>query len=258
MSNYSMENMLDHLLVRHEKAILQFSGGKDSLAILNLCKNHLDRILVVHLDTGARLPHMGSFIREAVERVGGTLKIIKPEISQLDSIRLFGLPVDIAPLRKTIGYKSFRDNPVKIQTSIDCCYRVRWAPMEAFMNEYKPTLLITGKKKEDKAITQASGSVYNGVESFLPIDNWTNQEVMDYLRRNKIPMPAHYPVGTNDCWNCTATSDVDNLMFLKTFYPLQYRELLANFKAAWSVVRGELNKVEKIWATCEKGGGVIP
>ncbi|MBW2664095.1 MAG: phosphoadenosine phosphosulfate reductase family protein, partial [Deltaproteobacteria bacterium] len=91
--------MLAHLLNKHEKAILQFSGGKDSLAILNLCKSHLDRILVVHLDTGAGLPHMDDFIREAVDRVGGTLRIIRPEMPQVDSIRMFGSPVDIAPLR---------------------------------------------------------------------------------------------------------------------------------------------------------------
>jgi len=135
MSDFSMSDMVSHLLNKHERAILQFSGGKDSLAILNLCKSHLNRILVVHLDTGARLPHMDSFIREAVERVGGTLRIIRPEISQQDSIRMFGLPIDIAPLRKTIMYKGFGETCVKIQSSSECCYRVRWAPMDAFINE---------------------------------------------------------------------------------------------------------------------------
>lgn len=253
MSDYSMKNMLDHLLAKHEKAILQFSGGKDSLTILNLCKSHLDRILVVHLDTGSRLPHMDSFIKEAVERVGGILRIIRPEMPQIDSIRIFGLPVDIAPLRKTIMYKGFGETCVKIQSSFDCCMRVRWAPMDAFINEYKPTLLITGKRKEDPSITQASGFVHDGVEHFLPIDNWTTSQVMNYLQENKIPTPPGYPAGSCCCWNCSAMSDPDGLMFLKTFYPLLYKKLVADFQTVFGIVKGELNRVEKIWATCEKG-----
>lgn len=253
MSDFNMSDMLSHLLTKHEKAILQFSGGKDSLAILNLCKSHLNRILVVHSDTGARLPHMDSFIREAVERVGGTLRVLRSEPSQPDSIRMFGFPIDIAPLRKTIMYKGFGETCGKIQSSFDCCRRVRWAPMDAFINEFKPTLLITGKRKEDPSITQASGTVYNGVESFLPIDNWTTNQVMSYLQENKIPMPPGYPAGTCDCWNCTAMSDPDELMFLKTFYPLQYRKLVADFQTVFGIVKGELNRVEEIWATCEEG-----
>ena len=252
MSDFSLSDMLTHLLNQHEKAILYFSGGKDSLAVLNLCKSHLDRILVVHLDTGARLPHMDSFVREAVERVGGNLKIIRPEMPQLDSIRMFGFPIDIAPLRKTIMYKGWVEGCIKIQASFDCCNRLRWAPMGAFVNEYKATLLITGQRKEDPVVTQVSGLVYKGVESFLPIDNWTTNQVMSYLQQNKIPMPPHYPAGTCDCWNCTATDDIDGLMFLKTFYPLQYRKLVADFQTVWGVVKNELNQVEKIWATCEE------
>lgn len=253
MSEFGIKDMLDHLLVKHEKAILHFSGGKDSLAILNLCKSHLDRILIVHLDTGARLPHMDSFIREAVERVGGTLKIIRPEILQPDSIRIFGLPLDIAPLRQTIMYKAFGENRIKLQSSFDCCMRVRWAPMEAFTNEYKPTLVITGKRKSDPSITQASGFVHNGVESFLPINNWTANQVMSYLQENKIPMPPGYPAGTCDCWNCTSQDDINELMFLKTFYPLLYRELFADSQAVFGIVKNRLAGVEKIWATCEEG-----
>ena len=253
MSDFSMSDMLTHLLNKHEKAILQFSGGKDSLAILNLCKSHLDRILVVHLDTGARLPHMERFVWESVARVGGTLRIIRPETSQQDSIRMFGFPIDIAPLRKSIMHKGFGEACAKIQSSFDCCMRVRWAPMDAFINEYQPTLLITGKRKEDPSITQASGTVFNGVEGFLPIDNWTTKQVMDYLQENKIPMPPGYPAGTNDCWNCTAMDDLDELMFLKTFYPLLYKKLAADFQTVFSLVKGELDRVEKIWATCMHG-----
>ena len=40
------------ILDRHERIALQFSGGKDSLALWGLMRPHLDRVVVYHVDTG--------------------------------------------------------------------------------------------------------------------------------------------------------------------------------------------------------------
>ena len=43
-------------LDRHDKIALQFSGGKDSLAVLYLCKEWWNKITVVWLNTGSAFP----------------------------------------------------------------------------------------------------------------------------------------------------------------------------------------------------------
>ena len=61
---------LTKLFNRHQKAVLAFSGGKDSLVCLHLCRDYRDKIDVCWVNTGAMLPHMAAFIRKATEGFG--------------------------------------------------------------------------------------------------------------------------------------------------------------------------------------------
>ena len=46
------------LFARHERAVLAFSGGKDSLVCLDLCRDYRDKLDVCWTNTGAMFPHM--------------------------------------------------------------------------------------------------------------------------------------------------------------------------------------------------------
>ena len=81
---------------------------------------------------------------------------------------------------------------------------------------------------------------------FLPIDNWSTKQVMDYLKQNKIPMPPYDPTSNIECWNCTAIEDVKELSVLKKHYPLKYKELVENLKAVHGVIGDDLKRIVKI------------
>jgi PP-loop superfamily ATP-utilizing enzyme len=49
---------MDSPFDRHAKAILFFSGGKDSLACLHLLREYWDRVLVVWANPGEALPEL--------------------------------------------------------------------------------------------------------------------------------------------------------------------------------------------------------
>ena len=53
---------LESLFDRHEKAVLAFSGGKDSLVCLDICRAYRDQLTVVWVNTGAMFPHMRDFV----------------------------------------------------------------------------------------------------------------------------------------------------------------------------------------------------
>ncbi len=55
------------LFDRHDKAVLSFSGGKDSLVCLDLCRDYRDKLTVAWVNTGAMFPHMREFVYRAVE-----------------------------------------------------------------------------------------------------------------------------------------------------------------------------------------------
>ena len=58
---------LTKLFNRHKKAVLSFSGGKDSLACLHLCRPYRDKLTVAWVNTGAAFPHIVEFVRKAVK-----------------------------------------------------------------------------------------------------------------------------------------------------------------------------------------------
>ena len=58
---------LESLFARHDRAVLAFSGGKDSLVCLDLCRDYRDKLTLVWVNTGAMFPHMVDFVRKAAE-----------------------------------------------------------------------------------------------------------------------------------------------------------------------------------------------
>ncbi len=54
---------LASLFQRQQRAVLAFSGGKDSLVLADLCRPYKDRITLAWMNTGAMFAHMEAFIR---------------------------------------------------------------------------------------------------------------------------------------------------------------------------------------------------
>jgi hypothetical protein len=66
-------------------------------------------------------------------------------------------------------------------------------------------------------------------------------------------MPPHYPLGANDCWDCTVIESIDELMVLKEHYPLKYKKLVKNLQAVYGVIKDDLKRIEKIRTFYEGG-----
>ena len=66
------------MLGNHKNAVLQFSGGKDSTALIHLARPWLDRITVLFAETGATFPHLLKHIHATCEKLNATLVIVKP------------------------------------------------------------------------------------------------------------------------------------------------------------------------------------
>ena len=80
------------MLGSDETAVLQFSGGKDSTALLYLARPHLDRITVLFADTGAVYPHVVRFIHETCAKLGVRLEVVRPPLPVDAYTAVAGLP----------------------------------------------------------------------------------------------------------------------------------------------------------------------
>jgi phosphoadenosine phosphosulfate reductase len=86
------------------------------------------------------------------------------------------------------------------------------------------TVIVRGQKRIDARKSNIeSGTVIDGVRYEFPLEDWTDQDVLDYLATRGIALPANYAhMETGlDCWNCTAYLDenVGKFDYMRRHHP---------------------------------------
>lgn len=226
----SPSKVIEDALARHGSAILSFSGGKDSIAVLHHCRPWADRITVVYVDMGDAYPH----IRPYVERLAD-LWDFKLEIVETEPPR-HALPTDMLPVWSTPMADWFLPEATKPKTqlisSIDCCRVTLWEPLANYVRESGKTLVLRGSKGTDEHVSVPSGTVSEGVEYINPLWEWSDTQVYFYLQDQAIELPFQYQSGCNhslDCMRCTGwlntSAEVQRLEFTKRFFPAAFADL---------------------------------
>jgi len=245
---------LDSAVPGNTPAILQFSGGKDSLAILSLCK---DKNITVHfVDTGAALPHMSKFIRDACKKFDVPLEVISPPMPVQEYTELYGLPSDIVPSELSPENAFLLKTPpeTKIQSRLQCCNAMRWNPMQTAIIKSGITTVIRGYKDSDKYKTQGSRVLLdNGIKYVAPLYDWTDKDVFEYLEKEGLELPEQYGTTDNslDCWLCTAFSDNKgsemDFKYIRDSYPELWPELVSRAGRIKSAVEKEKAKIDAVF-----------
>ncbi len=189
--------------------VVQFSGGKDSLACLYLYRDSWkdSDFCAAWVNTGAAYPEAEAFIRS----FGDKLRLVEITTNQPEFIERNGFPSDVIPVAYTnIGHAIGLDSPFLISDYLSCCSHNIWQPMDRAMREIKATTIIRGQRlSEVRKSPLRDGHVENGVTYLYPLEDWSEQKVLDYLKEQDAPLPAYYATErtSRDCWSCTAYLD---------------------------------------------------
>lgn len=190
-----------------ERAVLQFSGGKDSTALLYLCRPWLDRITVLFADTGAVYPHVSAFVRDTCGRLGATLQVVRPPLPVDEYTKREGLPSDIVPIESVIETQWMRRDkaPQLVQSYFRCCSAMIFEPMRRAVVESGVKTVLRGSKKCDSRVGVGNGHVEDGITYLSPLWDWTDANVYAYLENEGVALPKHYAdvPDSLDCWLCT-------------------------------------------------------
>jgi sulfate adenylyltransferase subunit 2 len=189
-----------------ERPALLFSGGKDSITLIRLAEKafHPGKFPfpLVHIDTGHNFPETIRYRDNLVSRLGERLIVRYVE----DTIRQRGIPE-----RKG---KYYSRNSLQTYTLLDT------------IEEFKFDVCIGGARRDEEkarakervfSIRDEFGqwnpkmqrpelwNIYNGrihqgenVRVF-PISNWTEQDVWNYIKREKIEIPKIYFAHERNC-----------------------------------------------------------
>jgi phosphoadenosine phosphosulfate reductase len=212
-------------LERHEKIALSFSGGKDSLTCVYLLRPYLDRVTIYHLDTGDQLPEQ----REVVAYVQAFAPhFVRIQGNVLRWIDQHGLPTDLLPASAHPIGQAMGEHRVKLVSRYDCCYLNLMAPLYTRMREDGNTLLIRGTKSVDMhRLPVASGDVLDGIELWYPLQDWTHDQVLAYLRKVGAPVSRVYDhvIDSPECARCTAWWSEDRQKsYLRRYHPELWRD----------------------------------
>lgn len=218
-----------------QDAVLQFSGGKDSLACLYLMRPYWDKLIVIWMNSGAAYPEtvkQMESIRELVPR------FIEVKADQPKHIALHGYPADVVPTAHTSFGAYFRPVGQLIQPWSSCCWANLWAPMQEATLKTGAKIVIRGQRRDEPRPSPIrSGHVENGITYLFPLEDWSEADVFRFLQEEGVSTPESYTwAGTSlDCWSCTAFLD-ERQQELRNM-PNVHPELWPEVKRRLSVIR---------------------
>jgi len=189
--------------------VLQFSGGKDSLACLYLLQDEWESLPVVWVNTGAAYPETISYMEKWKKVLPNFIEIKSDQPSQ---IAKNGYPSDVVAVNNTsFGRQFFKSDAPLVQSYLGCCAENRWIPLFNAIRAMGATEIIRGQRESDaRQSSIRHGDVVNGQKYNFPIYDWSDEDVFLYLKDVGAEIPEGYKQGekTNrDCWDCTAYLD---------------------------------------------------
>ena len=215
----------------HERVALELSGGKDSVACLYLLRHQLHKITVYWLNTGDAYPETLDVIDEC-RKICHSFVEVRSDVQAWK--RLNGIPSDVVPITGEHVHLAPKHGEIRCVDSYTCCAHNIMNPLHEKVIADGNTLIIRGQKVADEHKSPIrSGDWHDGVQVLFPIENWTDEEVMDYLRTEGAPIHPtyeHSPHGA-DCRHCTGWWSHTNIELLKRYpmsmgYVMSHRRII--------------------------------
>ncbi len=242
--------MLANIFTRHKKVALLYSGGKDSLACLYLAKEYLDRAYIVWVDTQANFTE----IEEAMSALH-LPNMIRVVSDQPTSIKANGYPVDVVPVDYTKRGQKYSNSSKQLllRNYMECCEENIWIPARDAIKELGATAVIRGQRaNESHGAPITSGYIEDGIEHILPLETWTHQDVLDFLKEEGVDVSGRLSMAHSslDCWNCTAYSNhsKERMGYIKVNHPEKYIQVVELLKQIDNAVTEQMSGVRALLA----------
>lgn len=164
---------------------------------------HLDPY-VIWVNTGKAYPETLSVIESVRSQ---TTRFIELKTDQQAQNERCGIPSEIVPIDSTVlGMIFTGEKSIRVQSYLDCCFENISGPLHNAAKYLSVDVLIRGQRNDEgHKSTARDGSIVDGITYSQPIEQWSKDDVMRFLRRN-MEVPEHFSLdhSSMDCYDCTA------------------------------------------------------
>ncbi|MEE9442440.1 MAG: phosphoadenosine phosphosulfate reductase family protein [candidate division Zixibacteria bacterium] len=223
----SAKQLIKKCLTKHKDPVIACSFGKNSMVVLDLVYKYRPDITVLFNDTLVEYPDTYSFKNYIVDTWKLNIIVTKPTKNFWWVVENYGFP-----LFSRKGHKDATKN---------CCRYLKEYPLAKILRKYKFDLYFTGLTRFESRLREFSARkygdyFYSKTQSHWkchPIQNWTEEDVWNYHKIEKLPYNGLYdkePVAgfilRSGCWCCTIPIKYGKIEFLRKNYPKHWKILL--------------------------------
>lgn len=204
-----------------ENRFVFWSGGKDSTVALHLALRAWKNPHVVFVDTGITIPETLEYVEKLTEEWNLSLTLLKPEIDFWSYCLRAGFP---------------RVN------ALWCRRLLKMEPTKKFLKAHPGWKVVVLGIRATESFKRKTSPFYQKhlhrhtklpfTYELLPILNWTDKQVDDYMMRVQIPPnPAYKEYATSGCYYCPFVNNPKHYLALKRNYPELFQNIVDAEKA---------------------------
>ena len=199
---------------------VSFSGGKDSTVLLYIVRSLYPDIEAVFVDTGLEYPEIRQFVKSF-----HTVTILRPEMRFDKVLEKYGYPIVSKEVSECIDqarkylkdnkhykyrmdklngkksshncpqWKFLLDAPFKISNK--CCNVMKKKPAHDYHKKsgkvpFIATMAEESRLREQHYLQSGCNGFKNKIPTSTPIAFWTEQDVLQYIYENKLPIASVY------------------------------------------------------------------
>ena len=222
--------IIEELKKQTDKVVLFYSGGKDSIVLLDLLSRHFKEVNLLFMYFVKGLEHIEKYVTWAEKKYNVKVKKVPHWI--------------LSRMYNESYYRLHTAQKVPNVKLID----IENAAKKHFDCEW----IVTGMKKNDSLNrrlmlnTWYMGAINLKSKRACPLSNWRKNDCLYYIKQNKLPMPISY-----DSKNSSgAALTPEFLTYCKTHYPKDYEKVLQQFPFAEVILinfnNEQNNKIPKV------------